>query len=188
MAVRTGFEIRRADPGDADVLTAIAHAAKRHWGYPEAWIRRWRHDLTLTRRFIATHWVQCATSRGRNIGFYALSREGTTFDLEHMWVEPGHMGGGVGAGMFRHAIERVREGRGRRLRIVSDPNAEGFYRRMGARRIGEVASRPAGRVLPVLVVDVPATAAGVTPPGRAGTRDAARATPRRRASTPRSSG
>jgi GNAT superfamily N-acetyltransferase len=188
VAVRARFAIRRADPGDAAVLTAIAHAAKRRWSYPETWIRLWRRDLTLTPRFISRHCVQCATFNGRIVGFYALSREGATFDLEHMWVDPGCMGEGVGARLFRHAVERVRGGGGNQLRIASDPNAEGFYRRMGARRIGEIASSPAGRTLPVLVVDVSGTSVELTPPDPAGTRGAGRATPRRRASTPRSSG
>jgi hypothetical protein len=35
--------------------------------------------------------------------------------------------------------------------IVSDPNAEGFYLRMGAQRSGEVESTPRGRYLPKLI-------------------------------------
>ena len=36
------------------------------------------------------------------------------------------------------------------LSIESDPHAEGFYLRLGARRIGEVPSTLPGRVLPLL--------------------------------------
>jgi len=42
------LHIRRAVPAEAGLLTEIAHAAKRHWGYPENWIRRWKSDLTIT--------------------------------------------------------------------------------------------------------------------------------------------
>ena len=39
-------------------------------------------------------------------------------------------------------------------RLESDPNAAGFYARMGARRVGEVPSKAmAGRMLPVFEVD-----------------------------------
>jgi hypothetical protein len=41
-----------------------------------------------------------------------------------------------------------------RLKIVSDPNAEGFYLRMGAQRVGWVAAQPRGRRLPLLVIHV----------------------------------
>jgi len=41
----------------------------------------------------------------------------------------------------------------RELEIESDPNAEGFYKRMGARRVGTVTRELAGfnRNLPILV-------------------------------------
>src|SRR2546425_9351805 len=36
------IQIRRAMPGEANALTKIAHAAKRHWGYPANWIAHWK--------------------------------------------------------------------------------------------------------------------------------------------------
>ena len=41
--------LRRANPDEAGVLTEIAHAAKRHWSYPESWIEYWREDVTRKR-------------------------------------------------------------------------------------------------------------------------------------------
>ncbi len=67
-----------------------------------------------------------------------------------MWVAPERVGGG-GAALFAHAVETARAEGASQLRISSDPNAEGFYVKMGARRVGEVPSRPPGRMLPLLV-------------------------------------
>jgi hypothetical protein len=39
------MQIVRAKPEDAETLTEIAHAAKRHWDYPERWIEAWRDIL-----------------------------------------------------------------------------------------------------------------------------------------------
>ena len=142
--------IRRAVVDDADALTAVAHAAKRHWGYPEAWIALWRRDLTLTAEFIERHPVHCAVDADAVVGFYALMFAGAGCELEHFWVVPARMGAGVGRALFEHAVERCRAIGARRLWINADPNAEGFYRRMGARRVGEVPSTPAGRTLPRL--------------------------------------
>ena len=146
--------IDRARAQDAGRLTEIAHAAKRHWGYAEDLMQLWKGDLTVTPAFIDSHPVYCAVVGADVAGFYALSRDGDTFDLEHMWVDPHHMGRGVGARLFAHALSTVRGLGGTRLEITSDPNAEGFYRRMGAQRVGEVASAPAGRTLPLLVMRV----------------------------------
>jgi GNAT superfamily N-acetyltransferase len=150
--------IRRALPADARALTRVAHAAKRHWKYPEDWIRRWRDALTVTRRFVEHHPVYCAVRGARLLGFYALSGVGPTRELEHFWVAPEHIGRGVGARMFEHAVATLRADGARVLRIASDPYAEGFYLRMGARRVGEWPSTPGGRTLPLLALDVrPAT-------------------------------
>jgi GNAT superfamily N-acetyltransferase len=53
-----------------------------------------------------------------------------------MWVLPNAMGKGVGRSLFIHALDRAKALGFRKLEIESDPNAEGFYQRMGAQRVG----------------------------------------------------
>jgi GNAT superfamily N-acetyltransferase len=144
--------IERALPAHADTLTRLAHAAKRHWRYAETDIARWKDALTLTPDFIARHPVYAARAGGDIVGFYALTGDGPTRDLEHFWVAPAHIGAGIGRRLFAHATERLRAEGATTLRIESDPNAEGFYLKAGARRVGDVPSAPAGRTLPVLVL------------------------------------
>jgi GNAT superfamily N-acetyltransferase len=146
--------IRPALPSDAAALTRIAWAAKRHWDYPEEWLALWAADLTVSADFIRAHPVHCAIRDGEIAGFYALSNEGTEFEVEHMWVDPPHIGGGIGRQLFRHAVETARSSGGHVLRIVSDPNADGFYRTMGARPSGRIPAVPQGRTLPVLLFDL----------------------------------
>jgi GNAT superfamily N-acetyltransferase len=145
-------QIEAADPTDARRLTELAHAAKRHWGYDEGLIGLWAPDLTVTESFIRAHPVACAMRDGELVGFYALSNEGSTFELEHMWVEPRVIGSGVGRALFAHAIATTRALAGSVLRIASDPHAEGFYTAMGATRVGLIDARPEGRRLPLLEV------------------------------------
>lgn len=146
--------IRRARPADAERLTAIVHAAKRHWGYPASSIELWQRDLTVTPAVIDEDLVFCAEVAGGSliVGFHGLSRDGDVCELEHMWVDPPAMGQGHGAALFHHAIDVARAHGARELRIASDPHAEGFYCRMGAELVGTVPSTPEGRTLPLLVV------------------------------------
>jgi GNAT superfamily N-acetyltransferase len=148
----TRIAIRKARARDCADLTRIAYGAKRFWGYPERLMRLWADTLTITPEFLSGHHVYCAVRGADVVGFYALSFAGATCELEHMWVEPEHMRTGVGRRLFAHLLKRLAASGATRLRIASDPNAEGFYRRMGARRVGREASRPAGRFLPVLVL------------------------------------
>jgi len=149
------IRIRRARSADTEELTRIAHAAKRFWGYPEKWIRLWKPDLTVTSEFVRNQVVFCAVRGSTIVGFYALSGDGQRRELEHMWVDPEAIGAGVGRLLFGHLLRHLRRQGVTKLMIASDPNAEGFYRKLGARRAGSIASRPAGRRLPLLVVDLP---------------------------------
>src|SRR5262245_17552118 len=143
-------QIRRARPDEAGDLTSIAFAAKRHWDYPEKWIQLWTTELTITPEFIAGHEVFVAMLEGRIAGCCALVMSDTLSELEHMWIDPAKMGQGVGRALFDHLIERARELGLSELELSADPNAEGFYERMGARRVGEVRYQLDGRprVLP----------------------------------------
>jgi len=153
------MQIRRAKPVEAATLTEIAHAAKRHWGYPENWIEHWKDDLTITPEFISKHEVYVAFSGKEIVGCCALVVDGAVPELEHMWIRPEHIGSGVGRALFLHVKERAANLGLPALEISSDPNAEGFYQRMGARRIGDVESEVEGkpRVLPRMTVDLNST-------------------------------
>lgn len=148
------IEIRRAQPDDAIRLTTIAHAAKRHWGYPEHWIKHWKADLTITPEFISANEVFVAIIDGNIVGCCALVLSDALAELEHMWIEPEYMGSGVGRVLFNHATAQAATHKVRELELSADPNAEGFYQRMGAIRIGEVRSEMDGqpRVLPRMKV------------------------------------
>jgi GNAT superfamily N-acetyltransferase len=150
------MQIVPAKPDDAATLTAIAFAAKRHWGYPERWIESWHDLLTVSPEFIAKHETYAAIIDGRIAGFYALGRKGDRADLLHMWVLPDAMGRGVGRSLFLHAVERTKASGCAELEIESDPNAEGFYQRLGAHRIGSSICEleQQRRELPILVYKI----------------------------------
>ena len=147
--------IRRATADEAALLTKIALDAKRYWGYPEHWIKHWEADLTITPEFIHDNHVYVAESDGAVCGFYALCVSGEQAELEHMWVTPESIGTGIGKELFLDAMERAAALEVRGVEISADPNAAGFYERMGAKQIGEVDSSIDGvvRKLPRLKIE-----------------------------------
>lgn len=149
------MKIRRAATEDAPALTRIAHEAKQHWGYPEHWLKHWQDDLTISPDFIASHDVFVAEGETDLLGFYALIIKQEKAELDHLWVTPQRIGTGVGKELFLHAMQHAARARVAEVEISSDPNAEGFYRKMGAHRIGETVSELDGqpRSLPLLIVD-----------------------------------
>ena len=128
--------IRAARADEADLLGALALRAKAHWGYDAAILAAYRDELTVTPEGIAAHTFRVATTDARPCGFYQLRVAGTTARLNDLWVEPGVIGQGIGRALWEDAVFIAR-GRGcHEVLVQSDPHAEGFYRAMGAVRIG----------------------------------------------------
>lgn len=148
--------IQQASTEHAETLTQIALEAKRHWGYPEHWIKHWESDLTITPEFIKNNHVYVAEYDGEIRGFYALCEVDDKAELEHIWVRPSFIGTGIGKELFLDAMERAARLNVSEVELSADPNAEGFYRRMGARKIGEVDSEIDGqtRKLPRMKIEV----------------------------------
>lgn len=148
------IEIRRARPDDAVRATEIARNAKAHWGYPAEWLATWENDLTIRDSDIERHATYVASVDGEVVGICQLQRradEKNVF-LEHVWVDPRRHRLGVGRALVEYACG---ESSGV-IAIVADPNAEPFWVRLGARRVGEVAAPMPGapdRKLPLLELD-----------------------------------
>jgi len=148
--------IQRARAEHAEILTEIALAAKRHWGYPERWMEIWTPSLTMTPAYIAHHETWMASLDEKPAAFYSLKQDAEAWWLDNLWVRPDAMGQGIGALLVSHARMRARRAGASVLRVESDPHAVGFYVKMGARRVGECQSDVDGqlRVLPILEIGV----------------------------------
>jgi N-acetylglutamate synthase-like GNAT family acetyltransferase len=148
--------IKPASVGDAQTLTQIALDAKRHWGYPEHWIKHWESDLTISAEFITSNHVYVAEDEGEIRGFYALCLVDEKAELEHLWVRPSHIGTGIGKELFLDAMERAAKMNVSEVELSADPNAAGFYKRMGASQVGEIDSEIDGepRKIPRMKIDV----------------------------------
>jgi GNAT superfamily N-acetyltransferase len=147
------LRIERAAKDLHGTLTEIAHAAKRHWGYPEHWMQLWCDVLTITPDYIDNSDVYIARLENEVVGFYALVGSGAKVTLDHLWLSPTQIGSGIGRSLFNHAVSTARQLGAVELEIEADPNAVGFYERMGATRVGENVYELDGqpRVLPLLV-------------------------------------
>ena len=148
--------LRLAAPAEADALSRLALRSKGHWGYDDEFLAACRIELTLQpEQCDGVHTVVAARG-GALLGFYRLAGEAPVAELADLFVDPMAIGRGVGATLLADAVDRARALGVSRLVIDVDPHAAGFSVRMGARRVGSVASSSiVGRELPRLefVVD-----------------------------------
>jgi GNAT superfamily N-acetyltransferase len=147
------LEIRRGLASDAADLTTLAQAAKAHWAYPPSWLELWRQDLTFSAEYIESNRVFVALREAAIVGVTVLESRGDEWAIEHVWVRPDQHGQGVGRAMVSKAITTARAIRPCRITVLSDPFAEEFYLRLGARRVSLVPAPMPGapeRTLPLL--------------------------------------
>ncbi|SDN44544.1 Acetyltransferase (GNAT) domain-containing protein [Actinacidiphila guanduensis] len=145
--------VRPARAAEAGMLSELALRSKGHWGYGADFLEACRDELTVAPHEVARRRAMVADRDGRVLGFTTLEGEPPSGVLGMMFVEPDAIGQGIGRLLFERTVAAGRDLGFTRLTIDADPNAEPFYRAMGAVRVGSVPSGSiAGRVLPQMVV------------------------------------
>ncbi len=152
----TTVVLRLARPDEAGVLSDLALAAKGHWGYDEAFLAACRDELTVGPDDVARGLFVVADLAGAVVGFASVEGEPPVGRLGNLWITPSRIGGGLGRTLWLEALARAAAAGFEYLTIDADPNAEGFYRKMGAEHVGEAPSSSVpGRMLPLMRVRVP---------------------------------
>ena len=147
------YTLRTAIPDEAAIMSGLALRSKAYWGYSQEFLDACRQELSVSSQDIAAEIYRhaVAENKGRIIGFYALKRlSAKEFELEALFVEPDHIGTGIGRALMNHAIKSVALQSGTSIIIQSDPYAARFYEAAGGVLIGkrESGSIP-GRYLPL---------------------------------------
>ncbi|MFI9025491.1 GNAT family N-acetyltransferase [Streptomyces sp. NPDC053560] len=147
--------IRPALPTEAETLSDLALRSKAHWGYDAAFLDACRDELTVGASEVESRRAAVADRDGRILGFTTLENKPPMGTLGMMFVEPQAMGQGIGRLLFENVVATGRQLGFTRLTIDADPNAEPFYRAMGAVRTGSAPSGSIpGRVLPQLALAI----------------------------------
>jgi|SRR5687767_370745 len=150
------FQIRRAFPEDANMLSQIALAAKAHWGYPDHWMKIWAPLLTFSSEYFEENETWVAEIDSVPIAFYTLQNKDGIAWMDNLWVLPEYIGHGVGKQLFLDAESRARQMGYKTLQLEADPNAVGFYEKMGMHKIGERIGEAEGqpRTLPIMEMKI----------------------------------
>ncbi len=128
--------LRPARPDEAPLLTALSLRSKAYWGYDAAFMRACVDELTLKPVDLTPDRLMVATMDEKLAGVARVAPLDLDADLLALFVDPDHMGNGVGRALFDWSLRAARAMGAARLMIEADPGAEPFYARMGAQTIG----------------------------------------------------
>ncbi len=146
--------IRRAKGTEGERLREIAYAAKAHWGYDPQKVRAWANAGDYSGSLFRAKEVYIAEAEGQIVAWASLVPQRDLCWLDDLWVEPDWIGAGIGRQLFYYAIQRARELGATWMKWEAEPNAIGFYEKMGGRVLGNSPPSAWGRVLQVMGVDV----------------------------------
>jgi GNAT superfamily N-acetyltransferase len=146
--------IRAARPDEGPRLREIAIASKSRWGYEESQVRTWAEQGDFSAEGLAAKHFLVAEAGGRAVGFASLIPRGELCVLDDLWLEPDWMGRGLGSKLFEACADRAGQLGAKRLEWEAEPNAVGFYEKMGARYLRDSEPTQFGRVIPVMGLDL----------------------------------
>jgi GNAT superfamily N-acetyltransferase len=134
------YSVRSAKLEEQRELTRLCVRATMHAGYDEAFIDQVMPGLTITLPLISGGCVQVAQDAlGEIAGVVVVTK--TTLQgialLYGIYVDPARWNRGIGRLLFGAAVAHAKELKAGALMIYAEPSAEGFYKQMGAIRIGE---------------------------------------------------
>ncbi|WP_371674667.1 GNAT family N-acetyltransferase [Streptomyces sp. NBC_00289] len=132
--------IRRAVARDAKRLTRLVRGSHAYEGQYAAMVA----DYRVGPSYIETHRVFVAVGADEHerhvLGFYSLVLDPAELDL--LFVTDTAQGRGIGRLLVAHMKAEARAAGLDRVRVVSHPPAEGFYRSVGALRTGTAPANP----------------------------------------------
>jgi N-acetylglutamate synthase-like GNAT family acetyltransferase len=145
--------IRKAANEDCDTLSRIAYKSKAFWGYSKEFMDKCKDDLTITVSYMENNPVYVMEDDSKIVAFYTFSLEHRK--LEALFIDPDYIGKGLGKTLWSDLLNKAKQLNLEEFTIDSDPNAEAFYLKMGAKKVGEIPSTVfPGRSLPLLSVKV----------------------------------
>ena len=143
------YRIAIASVKDINDLNDISYKAKSHWGYPAEWIDAWRDKLLLRENDFTDQQIFKLIIENEIVGFCAISEDEDKYEVEHLWILPGQMGKGHGRKLLEKCLE-ISVLQPKPIKVIADPNAEDFYKKLGFETIDIVESYPRGRFIPVM--------------------------------------
>lgn len=141
-------------------LTEISLLSKKIWNYSDEEMEIFKNELTITKDYIRKNPTYCLINNNEIMGYYSMVIEcddryaGEIFIekglwIEHMFINPKHIGNGYGSLLFKN-IEEIYKISFKEVKVFSDPNAVGFYKKLGFKILRMSKSSIKGREIPVL--------------------------------------
>ncbi len=147
--------LRPPHPSELQAASALCLRSKAVWGYDADFMAACEAELTLDADDIAQDEVIVACEDDDLVGVAQVSNGNDGCYLEKLFVDPSHMGKGIGRQLFDWSRSAARRLGATVMIVEADPDAVPFYRAMRCTPAGTAPSGSIpGRTLPRLTCSV----------------------------------
>lgn len=136
--------IRRARAEEGALLVELQRRASLHWPDTREALMTHPDAIELPPAQIGAGLVRVAEEGGRIVAFSVLLAAGEgdrECELDGLFVEPDRMGGGLGRLLIEDAARSAAAQGAVAIAVIANPNALGFYERVGFRAGEQIATR-----------------------------------------------
>jgi GNAT superfamily N-acetyltransferase len=134
----TGLRMVRARARSLAAINRLVARSKAYWHWPEGYLEKALALQKVTRAYLrSNHCCEVLDGSGRLVAFLSVVVSDARPVLDNLWVTPERIGHGIGRWACAQVFQWARERGWMELRVVPDPPAEGFYRKIGFADTGE---------------------------------------------------
>ncbi len=146
------LEIRIPTIEELPEASRLCIRSKAYWGYDKAFMQAVENELTVTENDLVNDEVAIAVTDGDMLGLVQVSASDGACYLEKLFVDPDHLGCGVGKAMFKWSVVVAHHTGCNEMIVEADPQAVQFYIKVGCIPAGNAPSASiSGRTLPRLI-------------------------------------
>jgi N-acetylglutamate synthase-like GNAT family acetyltransferase len=110
----------------------------------------WKSDLEVSEDYILENTVVKVFDQETFIGFFGIkAMEGGNLEIDHLWLIPDKIKKGYGRAVFQYILNDLRANGHKKATLTAEPNAKGFYDKMGGKIVGQFQSKINGRFLDI---------------------------------------
>ncbi|KTD64035.1 GNAT family N-acetyltransferase [Legionella spiritensis] len=148
------MQYRRANVSELPKINEFIYQSKNYWGYSPTFMMDFMNKWGVTLSFFETCEIILAEENNTLLGLFAFKiNEDNKPELDLFFINAKKIQQGLGKLVWQQAIEYAKNKGWHEFLLISDPNAEGFYRAMGAEVIDTYESFP-GRFVPIMQIKI----------------------------------
>ena len=137
-------ELVCAKKADIKAINELIRKSKAYWGYDNEFMNNFMNHFQMTKASFDKEIIKLfylykeePPCKKTLVGFYSLSADSNNqLELNNFFIHPDYIGQGFGKKLWLCMLESVKKLGKKKFILWSDPGAEGFYEKMGCKKIG----------------------------------------------------